>query len=105
MKLFRGDRISFSERVAADMPDPRSYGPADQYRDFARLFDSPMGRRVLAIILVRCQLWERSYTPGDSHETAKREGMRDIGLWLMETINMEPAPQPAATQYEDPDAP
>ncbi len=103
MKFFRGDRIRFSNRIAADMPDPRAYDEADRFRDFVHLFNTPTGRRVLALILVRCQVWERTYVAGDSHDTAHREGMRDIGLWLMETINMEPETLPAATEQEEPD--
>ncbi len=103
MRLFRGDRIRFSARVAADLPDPRSYDDADRHADFTRLFGTPPGRRVLAQILVRCQLWERTYVAEDSHATAHREGMSDVGLWLMETINFEPAQLPAATEHEEPD--
>lgn len=102
MKLFRGDRITFSNRVAADHPG-QTYSDADRYRDFAKLFNTAHGRRVLSIILVRCQIWERSYAPGDSHGMAHKEGMRDVGLWLMETINMEPDILPAQNEYEEPD--
>ncbi len=102
MKLFRGDRIKFSERVAKDHPGS-TYSAADRYVDFAQLFATPQGRRVLSQILIRCQLWERSHTLGDSHATAHKEGMRDVGLWLMETINMEPGILPAQNEYEEPD--
>ncbi len=103
MKLFRADRIRFSTRIAADMPNPASYSPSDRHGDFASLFGTVHGRRVLAQILVQCQLWERSYTAGDSHETARREGMRDVGLWIMELINLEPVEPPAQTEHEEPD--
>jgi hypothetical protein len=92
------DPVAFSTRIAGDLPD-RDYTAIDRYRDFRRLFETDeKGRRVLAQILTRCQLWERSYVAGDPHETARREGMRDVGLWIMEIINFEPPhPQP----YDD----
>lgn len=93
-----GDPIAFSARVAGDLPDA-DYTAVDRFRDFRRTFvDAETGRRVLAQILTRCQLWERSFVPGDPYETARREGMRDIGLWIMEIVNIEPAIPPA---YED----
>jgi len=103
MKLFRGDRIRFSERIAADLPDPRGYGPEDLYRDFVRTFSTPSGRRVLAQILVWCNVWDRSHVTGDALETAKNEGARDIGLRVMETMNFEPAQLPEQTESEEPD--
>ena len=104
MKFFRrGDRIRFSNRIAADMPDPRSYDEADRFRDFAHLFNTPTGQKVVAQILVQCGIWDRNRRGNDSFERGEIAGMRDIGLWLMETINMEPETLPAATEHEEPD--
>lgn len=104
MRLFRrrkqGDRIEFSRRVASDYPGA-GYTARDRFRDFAAVFGTPQGRRVLAQILVWCQVWERSYVPGDANETILREGMRNIGLRIMETINIEPVDLPDETQQED----
>ena len=89
-----------SEAVAAAFPG-RGYGMADRTRDFHRVFrESREGERVLAQILVRCRLWERSYVPGDTHETARREGMRDVGLWIMESLNADAAPQPHTAETD-----
>ena len=109
MNLFRGDRIRFSKRIAADSPAPRAYGEEDCYRDFVRVFNSPPGRRVLAQILVNCGIWQR-WPLYDSEDgiaqalnSAEIKGKREIGLWLMETINWEPAEPPAHTEDEEPD--
>ena len=103
MKLFRGDRIKFSARIAADLPDPSGYGPEDLYRDFVRTFSTPSGKRALARLLMRCNLWGMSYVEGDTHATAKNEGARGIGQWIMETMNFEPAQLPPQTESEEPD--
>ena len=87
----QGNPIKFSERMAAALPTA-PYSALDRYRDFRRLFETDQGQRVLAQIMSRCQVWERSYAEGDTHETARREGMRDVGLWIMEIMNTEPAP-------------
>ena len=101
MKFLRGDRIRFSNRTGADYP--ANQDRADEFRDFSAVFGTPQGRRVLATILVYSRVWLPTYVEGDSHETARREGMRDVGLWLMETINWTPVDLPAATEHEEPD--
>jgi hypothetical protein len=86
VKLF-ADFRRLSETVARAFPG-RGYAAAERARDFRRAFaETPEGERVLAQILVRCLLWERCYVAGDALETARREGMRDVGLWIMETLN------------------
>ena len=97
-----GGRIAFSGRIAGDLP-ARGYTARDRQRDFKHVFEAGAeGRRVLAQLLMRCQVWERSYVTADTHESARREGMRDIGLWIMELINTEPVdgPETAATEEE-----
>lgn len=74
---------------------PIGYRAEDRYRDFRlALCGTPAGRHVLAQILARCRVWERSYVPGDTHETARHEGMRDVGLWLLQVVNTDPAEMP-----------
>lgn len=95
------DPVEFSNDVAGDTPS-RGYTALERSNDFKRVLQhTPEARRVLAQILVRCQLWERSYVPGDSHETARREGMRDIGLWIMEIVNDDPIDEPHTAETED----
>ncbi len=37
---------------------------------------------------------------GDTHETYRREGERNVGLRIMATLNAEPAAEPEATENE-----
>lgn len=86
--------------AAGDAPPP-GYSAEDRRRDFRLAFlDAPAGRRALAQLLARCRVWERSFVPGDTHETARREGMRDVGLWLLEIVNADPAAAPATADTE-----
>ena len=88
-------------RLVGD-PVPAGYDAADRYRDFRRaLADTAEGRHVLSQILARCRVWERSYVPGDTHETARREGMRDVGLWVLGILETDPVHQHAAVEAED----
>ncbi len=99
------DPVEFSNEVAGNAPG-RNYSALERSNDFKRVLrQTPEARRVLAQILVRCQLWERSYVAGDPHETARREGMRDIGLWIMEIVNDEPGDEPHTAETEDGDGP
>lgn len=84
---------------------PAGYGPGydgrlDRYRDFRTLFlGSPQGLRVLHELLRQCGVNRNSVRPGpiDPHRVAFNEGARNIGLFLIGTINLEPVEQPART--------
>jgi hypothetical protein len=79
--------------------------PRDRQRDFRAVFrSSPAGHRVLAQILDRCRVCGRSYVPGDSHETARREGVRDTGLWLLDILAENDVARPASAEADVPDA-
>ena len=83
---------------------PRNYTSIDRQRDFqAVLRATPAGRRVFAQIVERSHAVERSYVPGDSLETARREGMRDIGLWLIEIVRDDRVGKPLSAEAEAPD--
>lgn len=58
--------------------------------DYRQVFATDAGGRVLADILARCGVMQSSYTIGDTHETAFREGRRRVGLELIEMINSDP---------------
>jgi hypothetical protein len=76
----------------------------DRQRDFRAVFRStPAGQRVLAQILDRCRVCGRSYVPGDSHETARREGARDTGLWLLDILADDDTERPRAAEADAPD--
>jgi hypothetical protein len=94
------DPLALSQRLANALPG--HYGTADRARDFRTLFrEMPAGRRVLAQVLARCRVLDRAYVPGDAAETARREGMRDVGLWLLEILG-EDGTAPAATAEAEP---
>lgn len=93
------DAYALATRLAADSP-PAGYGAADRTRDFRAVFRAtPAGRRVLAQLLARCRVCARSHVPGDALETARREGMRDVGLWLLDMFD-EAADAPATAEDE-----
>ncbi len=80
----------------------RGYGPADRQRDFRAVFDAtPAGRRVLAQVLDRCHVCGRSFVAGDGLETARREGMRDVGLWMLEILAAENTHRPRSAEGEE----
>lgn len=92
------------DNIAQDGPTARNYTAIDRQRDFhAVLRATPAGRRVLAQILERSRACERSYVPGDSLETARREGMRDIGLWLIAMLADDQPDRPRSAIAEAPD--
>ena len=94
------DPFALSHHLATVLPE--GYGAADRARDFRALFrDTPAGRRVLAQLFARCRVIDRAYVPGDGAETARREGMRDVGLWLLDILG-EDATAPAATAEAEP---
>jgi hypothetical protein len=94
------ERIDWSRGIAAALPHA-GYGARDRHRDFRALFTATeQGKRVLAHILARCRLWEGSYSGGDTHHTAFREGQRSIAIWLMELIETEPEDATATAETE-----
>lgn len=66
------------------------YGPVERYRDFRQVFASPAGRRVLWQILEWAHLFRPVAVRGDSAETYRRDGERNIGLRILATLNAEP---------------
>lgn len=96
--LYDADRVR--TRLHAALPGAE-YTPVDRRGEFRSVFrEAPVGRRVLAQVLDRCRVCERSFVPGDSLETARREGMRDIGLWLLEVLADDAADRPGTAEAE-----
>ncbi len=87
-----GPESLFAE-LAAVRP-PEDYGAAERARDFRAVFfgeSTPVqGRRVLWQILAWCRLFRPLAAPGDSHETYRRDGERNIGLRLLAVLNAAP---------------
>ena len=83
-----------------------TYSAVDRRSDFRATFESgAAGRRVLAQILVKCRVGDRSYVPGDSHETARREGQRDVGIWLLDLLSAENEHSATTAEDDEPSRP
>lgn len=96
----RHDAYSVRTRLHAEMPTA-PYTVEDRRRDFRGIFRAtPAGCRVLAQVLDRCRVCDRSFVPGDSLETARREGMRDAGLWILEILVDDVSDRPGTAEAE-----
>lgn len=60
--------------------------------DLSYLLQNASGRRFYWRLMEFCGSFELSYTRGDTHETAFREGMRNVGNRLMADL-MEAEPE------------
>ena len=54
--------------------------------DFGQAFSSPAGRRVLWRILSRCRVFNSVFSM-KALEMARREGERNLGLWLLDSCS------------------
>lgn len=85
-----------AREIAAGAPDRARYNEYDRYRDYRRVFlENGDGLRVLNDLLDACGVYRPTYVRGDSHDTARREGKREMGLMLLHRMNYEPASRPA----------
>ena len=64
-------------------------------RDYATVFGSPEGRRVLADLAATCFARAPTYVRGDAVESARREGARATWLRLAALLDERRAPPPA----------
>lgn len=100
MRTLRAEcRRALADGEAAPKDETRPVGEAARrWHDFRQVFlGSPAGKRILARLLNRSGVWQRSHVSGDPMETARREGMRDIGLWVIEILEDDEPPDPPAT--------
>ena len=83
----------------ASLPAAEGYTPNDRWQDFRKLFTTDEGKRALREILSWCHLLKPSIigSPIDPYLMAIREGERNIGLRLLDTINKEPRLKPERT--------
>jgi hypothetical protein len=58
---------------------------------FRAAFASKEGRPVLLDLARFCGAFDTSYSPSDSHETAFREGMRNVWLYIVRQLEMTDA--------------
>lgn len=82
------DSDILSDEIEAQEGERRDAELVDhQFRsDFGRTFSSLHGKRVLWRILAECQIWQPVFH-GKALEMARREGERNIGLWLLKYIS------------------
>lgn len=94
------DPETLARQIAAAQGGGR-YTEWDRYRDYRRvLLATPEGRRVLNDVLEACGVYRPSHVRGDTHETARREGRREIGLMILHRMNFEPADRPAEAKRD-----
>ena len=60
-------------------------------KDLETLLELPEGRRFFRRLLAQCGLGRISYTPNDSYHTAFLEGQRNVGLWVEDLLQSQPA--------------
>lgn len=82
------------------------YTAVDRYRDFRAVFISggaspEQARRVLWQVLDWCRLFRPVATPGDPHETYRRDGERNIGLKIFMTLNVQPSAGPGGDEPQE----
>ncbi len=58
--------------------------PSQELEDFKALMALPEGRRVLRTLLYYSNLLGPSYIDGESHRTAYNEGLRFMGMYIVD---------------------
>lgn len=80
-------------RRISERPASREAAAMEEHQrrlDYHITFGSEHGQRVFADLLRRAGLMQSTYAPGDTHETARREGARRFGLELVEIVTSDP---------------
>ena len=77
---------------------------SEEQLDIYWLMSEPAGRRVAMRMLNNAGCFRPSYTQGDSHHTAFREGERNQGNWLLTQVLKETPEQYALMLKENSDA-
>lgn len=72
----------------ADQEQNRSL--TDLHDDMRAIFLTPTGQRVLNHLCKISYVNDSSYCPGDTHESAHREGMRRVVLSILRFIDKDP---------------
>ena len=50
---------------------------------YKSVFNTPDGEKIQRDLMLLCHMTEPTYQPGDSHDTAYREGMRAVMLQIL----------------------
>ena len=57
--------------------------------DYGITFNSEHGKAVLRDLLEACHVFHTSYIPGNSLDTSFREGERNVGLRILDMLNID----------------
>lgn len=71
--------------------------------DVIAMMSEPYGRRLVHRLLAQAGVFAASYTQGDPHHTAFREGARNVGNWLLAQVVAETPEQYALMLKEQSD--
>lgn len=63
---------------------------SELHSEMRAVFLSPSGEKVLNYLCKIAHVNEATYVPGDTHETAHREGMRRVVLSILRFIDKDP---------------
>ena len=61
----------------------------DLARKYQVVFDTPVGREVLAHICRDCFVFTTTFVAGDPHQTALREGQRRAALAILKALSID----------------
>lgn len=73
-----------------DKPQQETNALSEIHTDMRAVFLSPAGNRVLNYLCRIAHVNEATYVPGDTHETAHREGMRRVVISILRFIDKDP---------------
>lgn len=71
---------------------------ADKQKDYAIVFDSPEGKRVLSDLMKRCGVLSPTFVVGDSHLTSFNEGKRNVALYIVGNLKYKDGDFPKLTE-------
>lgn len=70
-------------------------------QDYARAFDGIPGKRLLRDLAAYCNVGSTSFVPGDPHQTAFREGQRDVFNHIAGILSLPVDSFPATLETDD----
>tara|TARA_R110002020_G_scaffold24190_7_gene79751 strand:+ start:1938 stop:2168 length:231 start_codon:yes stop_codon:yes gene_type:complete len=74
--------------------------PDELKQMYRRVFETEDGQKVIEDLKTRCWFYAPIHTPGDTHETAYRDGQRSIVLSLISMLKEDHRELPATTIEE-----
>jgi|TARA_R100001530_G_scaffold120459_1_gene87725 hypothetical protein len=80
---------------------PYQYSQKERTADYGFTFNTDQGKRVLKDLYDQCHMAHPTYIKGDSHETAYREGERNVFLRILFILKLKPADMDKFTEEKD----